>query len=349
MRWLAALLLVAVPSFGQDMRSQESITVERIIVDARVTDAAGDPITGLTAADFKVKIDGKLSRIESLEWIPENAAARELAEVEKAPAEVNTGMDIPPPQGRLLVFFIQTDFSRVAMRAGGQMKAMAVIDDLLDGLDEDDRVAVVSFDSHLKFRLDFTSDKRQIKDAMEASMLIDEPPPPPVVPMPSIARRLDPQAMKNASSDEKALLIVANALNPIPGPKSLILLGWGLGRYTSQGVRMTPDYGPARIALESARVSVFSLDITLADSHTLSAGLGKVAGDTGGFYASMNTFPQIALDRLKRTLAGHYELEVRKPETSVKGYHSIEVTTIKRGAVVMARTSYVDRNDSPLQ
>ncbi len=345
MRRLAALLAIAtLPLSGQDMKTQETITVERIIVDARVTDSKGDPITGLKPADFKVRVDGKPAAVESAEWIPETAAARELADIEKPPVEINTSMDVPAPQGRLLIFFVQTDFARVGIRAGGQMKAFAMLDNILDTLEPEDRVAVLSFDSHLKFRLDFTGDRRRIKDAMESAMLIDDPPRPPIVPMPSLASRLDPQAMKDAGSCEKALLLVGNALLPIPGPKSLILFGWGLGRFTSQGVRMEPDYGPARIALEAARVSVFSLDVSLVDSHSLEAGLCKVAGDTGGFYAKMYTFPQIALDRLQKTLAGHYELEVRKPPTNVRGLHSIEVDVERRGALVMARTSYVDKS-----
>jgi hypothetical protein len=105
-------------------------------------------------------------------------------------------------------------------------------------------------------------------------------------------------------------------------------------------------YGPARYVLEQARVSVFSMDFTQADAHSLAVGLGKAAEDTGGFYASTFRFPTQALERLQHTLAGHYELEVRKPETKERGYHTIEVEVPKRRtANVMARTSYVDTSE----
>src|SRR3954447_12741962 len=181
---------------------QERITVERIIVDTRVTDDRGNPITGLKAADFKVRIDGKPAVVEWSAWIPETAAARDLASIDAAIADVNTSLDQPAPRGRLLIFFYQTDFARNSSRIAGQMQTVVNADDWLDWLDPEDRVAVFSFDSHLKFRLDFTSNKDHIKDAMQQALLTDDPPPPRMVPMPALAKRLDPAEMHKAGTPE---------------------------------------------------------------------------------------------------------------------------------------------------
>src|ERR1700756_1731445 len=89
-----ALALLAVAAAAQ---VQEQITVERILVDTRVTDDHGNPITGLKPADFRVRVDGKLAAVESAEWIPETAAARELANIDSAIADVNTSLDQPAP------------------------------------------------------------------------------------------------------------------------------------------------------------------------------------------------------------------------------------------------------------
>ena len=338
------MLCVGAAALGRSatQQYQEKIVVERILVDARVTDYSGDPILGLTPADFRVRIDGKPAIVESADWIPETEAARAIAGIDAPPPEVNKTMEVPPPRGRLLVFFFQTDFARHFSRVEGQMAILQKIDSLLEWLEPEDRVAVLSFDSHLKFRLDFSDDKHRIEAAMKDALATDEPGPPPIVPMPSLRSRLDPDAMKKAASSEDALLLLGNALRPIPGPKSLILFGWGLGRFGSGGVRMLPVYAAARQALEAARVSVFSLDFTQADYHSLEVGLGKVSEDTGGFYVKTYHFPTIAINRLQRTLAGHYELEVRKPETRVKGVHSIEVDVTRRNAAVMARSTYLD-------
>jgi len=340
---LAVLLFAA---SMQQPQLQEQITVERVIVDARVTDAEGNPITGLKPSDFKVKIDGKLAKVEAADWIADTEAQRELDEElsgRQAPPPVITPSTPQPQRGRLLVFLYQTDFARNTARVRGQMKLLSMNEEWLDWLEPEDRVAVLSFDSHLKFRLDFTSNKHDIANAMEEALYISDPPWPQKVPLPSLGSRLKPEVLKDIASSERALIEIGNALLNIPGPKSLILFGWGLGRFSRDGVRMAPNYWIARQALEMARVSVFSIDFTEADMHSLAAGLEKVAGDTGGFYASTHNFPHLALDRLKRTLAGHYELEVRKPETKTRGTHVIEVDVARRGAYVLARSTYVDR------
>lgn len=342
-RTFAVLVLL----FAATLRAQvaEKITVERIIVDARVTDDKGEPITDLKAADFRVRIDGKTATVESSEWIPETAAARELAGLGGGgtQSEATSPNEQPAPAGRLLVFLIQTDFARNAVRIGGQMHTLDYADQLVDSLEPEDKVAVLQYDSHLKFRLDFTDEHARIKGAVRDALSIDEPNWPPVVPNPSLRSHLVREDMMKAATPEKGLIVLANALRSIPGPKSLILFGWGLGERVGGNVVMRPEYPAARHALESARVSVFSLDITMADGHDLAFGLATASNDTGGFYVSTFRFPQLAFDRLQRTLEGHYELEVRKPNTKVVGVHTIEVDVARKNATVMARTSYVDK------
>jgi VWFA-related protein len=339
MRRLALLLLLTFPVVAQ---VNETITVERILVDARVTDGRGNPILDLAPADFRVRVDGKPAKVESVDWIPDSAEARDLM---PAP-EITSTTDIPlppPPRGRLLIYLFQNDFARNHVRLQGHMKTLAVADSWLDWLEPEDRVAVFTFDSHLKFLLDFTSNKAQIRNAMDQSLYTDEPPPPPVVPNPSLKRHLDPEAMRAAKNPDGGMILIAQALSSIPGPKSLILFGWGLGRLQRDRVVMDRNYGAARQMLEASRVSVFSVDFTEADSHSLEVGLQQVAADTGGFYTKANYFPKLAAERLQKTLAGHYELEVRKPETKVRGAHTIEVDVNRRGADVMARSTYVDK------
>jgi len=331
-----ALALLAFPLSAQ---VTETITVERILVDARVTDGAGNPILELTPADFRVKIDGKPATVESVDWIAESAEGRETAT-----PEITSTSDVPPPpRGRMLIYFFQNDVARNHVRLQGHMKTLAVADSWLDWLEPDDRVAVFSFDSHLKFLLDFTGNKAQIRHAMEESLYTDDPPPPPVVPNPSLARHLDPAGMRAAKNPDGGLILVAQAVSSIPGPKSLILFGWGLGRLSRNRVIMDNNYGAARQLLEAARVSVFAVDFTEADAHSLEVGLQQVAADTGGFYTKANWFPKMAAERLQKTLAGHYELEVRKPQTKFRGTHAIEVDVNRRGAEVMARSTYIDQ------
>jgi VWFA-related protein len=339
---LLALLAQQLPSHVDKV--DEKIVVERILVDARVVVGNGQPVTGLTPANFTVRIDGKPARVMSADWIPETAAARELADVDKPPVEVNHTLDIQPPRGRLFILFYQTDLAREGVRLGGQMQMNQQVDTLLGMLEPDDRVAVFSFDSHLKFRLDFTDDRARLSGAMQEAVLMNEPNTPPIVPSPSLAARLTREAMLRVGKPEDALILIANALRPIPGPKSLLFIGFGLGRFGRGGARQELNYPIARTALEAARVSVFTLDFTQASHHSLETNLGQVAEDTGGFYAKTNMFPKVAIERLHNTLAGHYELEVRKPDDLRRGTHTIEVSVDRRNAEVYARTTYIDRD-----
>lgn len=328
------ILLMALPAWAQ---FQETIDVERIVVDAHVIDSRGNPLTGLTVADFRVRVTGKEAEIESVEWIDITKPYAEGLTPEEAEASFST----PAPQGRLIIVFFQTDFAR--MRIKGQLRMTGHAIEFLDTLLPYDRVALVSFDSHLKLWQDFTSDRSLLERALKDAMEIREPGSPQLVHAPALFTRIDRRAAQQTTSSEQALLLVGNALLPIPGPKSLILFGWGLGTYSRAGVTMTRDYVPARRALESSRTSVFSLDISDADYHSLEVGLGKASADTGGFYEKTHIFPRFAMEKLQRTISGHYVLVVKRPAALPRGEHTIETKLVKRRGQVLARGSFVDK------
>jgi hypothetical protein len=229
----AALTAQQVPRFG------ERVEVARVIVDVRVLDERGDPILRLSPEDFKVRIDGRLCRVETATWV------------------------------------------------GGS-------------------------------------------DSADAPPALDSPAPlPPVL------------------DDNTARLIVfvfQITLEPLPGSKALVLVGHGFGRLSASGMSMAPDYDPARRALVAARTSVFSLDVTDADYHSLEVGLQIVAEQTGGFYQRTHIFSDLAMRRLAGVLAGYYVLFVEKPET-VRRTHDVEVDLTRRKGVVHATSSYAQRAD----
>jgi VWFA-related protein len=314
---------------------QERIDVVRILVDVRVTDRSGNPIADLTADDFDVRVGGKRAAVESVEWIDESFD-RVIDSIDDE--------DAPPPPGRLFVVFVQTDFARNSFRVHGQMNFLRHADKFIETLAPRDRIAVFQFDSHLKFRLDFTSDKDEVRAVLQNTLATDIPPPPPLVPNPALAPFLDREKMRRAVDSETGLLLVADALRNISGPKTMLLFGWGLGRWSRGVVRMTKEYELARRALDAARTSIFALDTAYADYHDLELGLMTAAEDTGGFYAKTHIFPQIAIERLQRTLAGHYELELRRPAELEPGTHDLRIRVKRRGVTVLAPSSYMDRH-----
>jgi VWFA-related protein len=333
--WTAiSAIVIAANAFAQTPPPViQTIDVERVIVDARVTNEAGEPILGLQRADFRVLLDGKPAQIESVDWVAESHDAETFEDAAHVP---NGIAPEPASRGRLFVIFVQTDFGRAAPRVYGQMGIDAALQKWLDFLEPDDQTAVLSFDSHLKFRLDFSGDRAAVERAVKESIFIGEPPPPAPSKTHPLSPLLDVRAMHDAATPEAALRIIGDALASVPGAKSMIFLCWGLGHVRER--IHTNDYGYefAVIALQRARVTVFSIDMVAG--HDLAVGLQNIASDTGGFYATSASFPAIAIRRLHHTLAGHYEIEIRKPPLKNEVFHRVSVEVpMQRRARILAR------------
>jgi len=330
--------LIASPAVAappEDVRVREHVEVHRVLIDARVVDSRGDPIEGLGVPDFKVLVDGHPAELESVEWIAGTAPYAEGVSPEVA---AQTGAPVAPA-GRLIVFFFQADFAQVRLRGLMHMKAKAI--EFLRTLEPADQVAVVSFDSHCKLRLDFTNDRKRIARAIHQAILFGDAPAIAPGPFPSLAAGFDQAAARRAASPEAGLLVTAEALKPLPGAKSLAFFGWGLGHLARPWVDMDHAYPAARRALAAGRVSVFAIDVTDADYHDLELGLERVAADTGGFYAKTNLFPGQAMARLAGAVAGHYVLVVVRPDVA-KGAHAVDVELARGAGTVLARNSFED-------
>jgi VWFA-related protein len=341
--WTLGLLFLATPAFAQRPGSfREEARVERVIVDAYVTDAHGDPIPDLTAEEFRLRVDGKAATIESVEWIPaDQPEAAPLSEEAVSGGETAPAVQIAP--GRLLIFFFQTDLF-VTSRLTGLMQMALQARRLLGTLLPTDRVAVLSFDSHLKLRQDFTSDRRKLLVAIDKAILTGPPPEPDSDAWPSLARHFDFRAAKRSVTPEKALALISRAAASIVGPKSMIFFGWGLqtiGGMTGPNPRDTKDLRDALPALAAARIAIFTLDVTNADYHSLEGTLENISAITGGSYQKTHIFPTLAIDRVRRAIAGRYVLVFKKPERP-RGTHAIDVSLVARKGRVLARATYAD-------
>lgn len=305
---LLAFLLAASPLLAgpQEPDVEETfgdeITVSLQALTVRVVDALGNPVLGLEPGDFRVRVGKTEVPVAAVDWIGSgeegmSGPARDSLE----PILVEAS-----PRGRTLVFFVQADLH--PSRIHGQMELRTASKDFLAKLSPDDRVAVVSFDSHLKLRLDFTRDREAVHKALDWAMLFGnergtfggEPG--------SLARTFDFDVALRAASAERGLEVVANALEPLPGEKVVVFVGWGLGTFGSNGVTMKPAFAPAVRALKAARATVFVLDITNAVEHSLEVGLEAIAAATGGTYSKTYLYPLHATDFLARAISGHYLL-----------------------------------------
>ena len=337
-----AVVLGAAAARAQVPQVVERVEVSRVVVDLHVLADDGRPIRDLTAADLRVLVDGKPVTIESLRW---TAGAVALGEHASALPASDLAVSAPgSPPGRLVLLFFQKDLE--PSRIEGLMIMLRQAEALLTGFDPDDLVAVASFEHHLELWSDFTTDRAAIRAILARSILFagraaelvtGEPP--------LLARTFDREAARRASSMEAALAVLGEALDRLPGPKALVIVGHGFGRIIGgeigrPRVGYEPEYAHARRLLSRARATVYCLDVTRADSHTLEAGLTSLAEDTGGFFMRTNWFPGQAVARLGEALGGHYELSFEKPALP-RGEHVIRVELLGRRGRVFARRTYI--------
>ncbi|MCP3956279.1 MAG: hypothetical protein GY719_00350 [bacterium] len=320
------------PDPWQDVSFQEEITVALFSVVARIVDKSGEPIRGLEPGDLRVEIGGDEIGVSSLDWSSSQDAVRlsanDLAEARALSASPESLPDSPEDlRGRMVVIFLQIDLQPTRIK--GHLKILPEIESLLRSLHRDDRVAILSFDSHLKLWQDFSNDREATFASFRKAIGYGTPAPRRGLGV-SLADHLDPRAARDAATPEKALQTTAEALIPLPGEKDLIYVGWGLGRYGAGGVRMTPDYEPAVRALDAAEATVFVLDVSQADNHSLEIGLQNVATHTGGTYQRTFHFASQAVQRLARTLGGHYVINIdRGALPEARGRLTIELKTGK--------------------
>jgi VWFA-related protein len=313
---------------------EDEITVSLVTLTVRAVDAQGRPILGLGPEDFRVRVGRREVPVAAVDWYGAGSAAPgtpapELGTERRAePATEPTGGPglegdrVFSPPGKLVVFFVQADLNPT--RISGQLRLRPYTAELLDTLDPEDRMAVVSFDSHLHLRQDFTRDREAVYAAIDRGMLYGRSETGPGDGEVALAGSFDPAAAFDAASPERGLEVMAEALEALPGEKVIVYLGWGLGRFGSFGVTMTPAFAPAVRALRRAKASVFVLDVTSADYHSLEVGLEAVAAETGGTYAKTHVLTGLATDFLAQAISGHYVLTL-----------DAEALTLERGEVTV--------------
>jgi|CXWL01.1.fsa_nt_gi VWFA-related protein len=286
----------------------EAVDVAPITIKVRALDPKGRLIADLAPGDLQVWIDGEAVTVEGADWeAPGVPLTAGIPPEELAAAGVET-----PPSERLMVVYVQANMDHNRM-LGMLQQLPRVTRLILDQAANANQVAIVSFDSHLRFRQDFTRDPQLLMPAIEAAirhagtegeMRLEEP---------SLGRRFDRQAGKAATDPERGLELTATALGALPGPKALVFVGYGLGQLRGRNVQLSESYYRASDALAMARIPVYVVDVSEADAHSLEVGLKQVAADTGGAYARAYTSPDLAMRRLEGTLAGHYVVTVSRP------------------------------------
>lgn len=347
MKHLAAALLLALPVLAQQPQPApfgEKVDVNLVLIDAIVTDNKGSQILGLDKDDFVVKENGVAQPIDAVDYFtnrrllnaPEQSAPFKVERVNEARYFV-VFFD-KPQEGQL---FDQLASARSTVR-----------DFIKNRLQPSDQVAIVGHDVRLKVYSDFTSDKKQLLAALEASAmfgagLTDAP----KGDSPSILRGTSRTEMINRTGTVyEALDLLGDSLRSIRGRKNLILFSPGIiepGETVEGGVVLSRSryYEPMIHSLNASNVAVYPVQLqrNLAgnDVPAVHQTLEGLAAETSGEYFRYNTSFEPALKRIEQRNNGYYLISyyAHHPK-GTSGYQRVQVATKSSDLRVQSREGY---------
>lgn len=348
MKHLAAvglLAFLAVPAIGQEQPGfQEKLDVNLVLLDAIVTDNKGNQILGLTKDDFVVRENGVAQNIDAVDYFTNRTLLD--AKEGSAPFKVEQGNE----QRYFVIFFDKPQDNQLFDElAQARAAARRFIDERMRG---GDHLAIVAHDVRLKVFSDFTTDKRQLRAALDESAKFG----PGALTAPagndaSILRDISrSKLMDRTGTVYEAIELLGEQLHSIRGRKNVILFSPGIvemGETVRDGIRLNKSryYDPMIHTLNEANVAVYPVqlqrNITGNDLPVVHQTLESIAADTSGDYFRYNTSFDPAFKRIEQTNNGYYLISYYSPHArGTSGYQRVEVSLRSPGLRVKSREGY---------
>ena len=366
--WTVAAILAASPHVPAQQPPPPTYRsgIDLVTVDVTVLTRGGDPLTGLTADDFSVSVDGRPRTVVSVRL------ARVSSSTTAAPAPTATPAPVTADAAQRRVLILVVDRDNVPAGEGRPMLSAAAT--FVDGLPADDRVALwtlPSSSSALRFnenRGEMTQRLRmavgtyrapfgpwivgrdeaiQVDDGMTevldriiARECYRQPDKCPQE-VENQARELARDARQRAEATLSGLGNLIDALAAVEGPKHLVLVTGGPVS-TNDNLRVIAALGEraalARVIVHALQVSEPSYQARPDSTRAMPAEIDQtqsaayqLAGTTGGM-AITPTSGEIGFGRLSRELAAGYQLVFETDPADRDGkVHRIGVTVKNRG------------------
>ncbi|HEY3056090.1 MAG TPA: VWA domain-containing protein [Thermoanaerobaculia bacterium] len=306
------------PTFG------ERVEVNAVLIDAVVTDAKGNQILGLDKDDFLVTENGVPQPIDSADYF----TSRKLLNAKETSAPFNVER---VHEERYIVFFFDKPeggalFDRLALARSGAN------DFINRHMAEGDKVAIVGHDVRLKVYSDFTSDKKQLRRALDDVARFGLGLTKPSGATPSILGTVDAGAMMSRTGTVyEALTELADALKPIRARKNLVVFSAGIhepGEEVRGGVSLNRSryYQPMIDALNAANVTVYAMNLLPdASEPVFHQTLESITHETNGDYYRYAVTFKPSLDQVARASAGYYLLTYRTDKRG-RGFQKVDVS-----------------------
>ena len=346
-RFFAFLILTTAPLFAQQPATPpftEKVDVNLVQLDAVVTDNRGNQMLGLGKDDFIVRENGQPQTVDSVDYFTNRRLITSPEE------QANFKVERVHEERYLIIFF-----DKATSDAGSQGEMIRARSDVARFLDDhlraEDRVAVVGHDVRLKVYTDFTSDKAQLRRALndatayglgirtkDASAT-----------GPSLLRNMDIDRMMNKTgSVYEALDLLGDALRPIHARKDVILFSNGIIGPDEEVradvvVNRSRFYDPMIESLNTADVTLYpvSLQSGVFTPEYVHQNLSSMASDTNGQYYRLHTSYTTPLHQIEKRTAGYYLLSYyTKKRPGEHGFQKVDVALRNPEFKVTARAGY---------
>jgi VWFA-related protein len=289
-----------------------SITTHEVLVDITVTDKDGQPVKGLTTADFTVTEDGTPQRIAHLEeHLP--MSAEEMARLQSAPAlPPNTFTNYTPVANTNSSTVLLLDAMDTHVQA--QMELREQLIDYLKHMQPGTPIAIFQMDTEMRLIQGFSSDPHVLLEAAKGKR-----------DMPSLRSPIrgspDEYRRVRLSMLHLGFQMMGRYLNGFPGRKSLIWFTGGIPHSyladplgSSFGKSFRDDYSilddnPDDLtdALTLSRVAVYPIDArglqTLPQYEASNNGGASTRADM--HFEGAQAFQHMDLDSVAEATGGH--------------------------------------------
>ncbi len=341
--------------------------VDLVRVDATVTDARGQHVQDLTAADFELLQDGRPQTISTFDYVRLRAPELPLDAVLR-PANPGPTRPLAPHEVRRTIALIVDDL-RLSLESTARVRA--VLQRFLDTqMQPGDLVAILRTGAGMGALQQFTSDRRALQAAADSVRW-------------NLSGRVPAfQSMELDPLDEfrsevlragtlGAVSYVIRGLSELPGRKSVILLSDGFSLRDSDGhhLRVLAALRSVVDASNRAGVVVYGIDMRglVATGPTASEpapsnasrkslalretqeGMAVLAAETGGLFIGNVNDLSAGLGRVLSDQQGYYLLGYVPEKATFTGpnarFHALRVNVKRPGLRVRSRSGFFSVSD----
>ncbi|HEX9162771.1 MAG TPA: VWA domain-containing protein [Thermoanaerobaculia bacterium] len=305
----------------------EKIEVNEVLLDTIVTDSRGNQILGLDKNDFVVTENGAPQKLDGVDYY----TSRRLLDSPEASAPFR--VEQVHDERYLIFFFDKPEDNQLFGRLSA---ARREVNNFLDrSMTDGDKVAIVGHDVRLKVYTDFTSDRAQLRQALEDVGRFSKGLTKPAsdAKSASILKNIDLNSMMyKTGTVYEALTELADAVRPIHARKNLVLISPGIyepGELVRNGIALNRSrhYDPMIEALNGADVSVYAINLweQPPDAPVFHQTLEGLAQETNGDYFRNAVSFANPLKQVAKASAGYYLLSYRT-EKKGRGFQKVQVS-----------------------